>query len=566
MNLHRPGPSDSVGVRPATGGPVPAEPVAPRMDGAVDTGQEDEDRSILPGAHPVLSCAEALAWESALLGGDETREWAAMARAGRAVAHAVMRDACEVGGLGEHARLLVLCGKGHNGGDALIALRHLLEACAGASALVLVVPGFARLRPLVRRAMEDVQRAHGRRVDWIEVDGALDARDAARVWQALAGREFDLCLDGLFGMQFRSPLRAPADWLIELVNAHRRIRLRASVDLPSGLGDAGDTQPFSADFTYATGIVKRPALLAPCAGRLRYLDLDFFEHGWPRGADELILTEESLGALRRGREANTDKRTFGHLFVVSGSRTMPGAVMMSVEAALRSGVGLVTAFVPESLAAVGAARLPEAMWEPMPETPAGGLALEGRGAVVARAARCTGLLVGPGLGRERESLALAAELLRAIDVPAVLDADALQPDLVAVRGPEASAPRVVTPHAGELARIAGTDTPDPREVARTFGCTVAAKGAPTRITSGGAVYVSPFGGPVLARGGSGDVLAGLIAGQLAQGVDALEAAARGVVWHGLAADRLARATSQHAARATDLCVHLGPVLQDLAHG
>ncbi len=532
----------------------------------MSTDQDSDDRSILPGAHPVLSCADALAWESALLGGDSVREWAAMVRAGRAVADAVSMDAHEVGGLGERARLLVLCGKGHNGGDALIALRHLLDSRPGGTALVLVVPGFGRLRPLVRRAVEDLQRAHAGRVDWIEVDGALDSRDAARVWQALAGREFDLCLDGLFGMQFKPPLRAPADWLIELVNSHGRIRLRAAVDLPSGLGDAGDAQPFSADFTYATGIVKRPALQAGCAGRLRYLDLGFFEHGWPRGADELILTGESLGALRRGREANADKRTFGHLFVISGSRTMPGAVMMSVESALRSGVGLVTAFVPESLAAVGAARLPEAMWEPMPETPAGGLALEGRGAVVARAARCTGVLIGPGLGRDRESLALAAELLRAIDVPAVLDADALQPDLVGLRAPQASAPRVVTPHAGELARISGTDTPDPREVARRFGCIVVAKGAPTRITGGDPVYVSPFGGPVLARGGSGDVLAGLIAGQLAQGVDALEAAARGVVWHGMAADRLARTTSQHAARATDLCTHLGPVLQDLAHG
>lgn len=522
--------------------------------------------SIIPGAHPVLSCVEAKAWETGLLGGDPSSEWAAMTQAGRALAAAVIEDACEVGGLAEDARVLVLCGKGNNGGDALIALRHLLEARPRATALVLVVPGFSRLRPMVRRAVEDLQRAHVARLEWMEVDGAADGRDAARVWQALAGRAFDLCLDGLYGMQFQPPLRSPADWLIELVNAHRQIRLRAAVDLPSGVGEANDEVPFVADLTYATGIVKRPILGAASAGRVRYLDLGFFDHASAQKTRERVLTRGVLAPLLRSREATADKRTFGHLFVVSGSRTMPGAVMMAVEAALRSGVGLVTAFVPESLAAVCAARLPEAMWEPMPETPAGGLALEGCRAVVARAARCTGLLMGPGFGRERESLALVEELLRAIDVPTVLDADALQPELVGVRAPQATAARVLTPHAGELARIAGGDAAEPHELARRLAAVLVCKGAPTQLTGGGTLYFSPFGGPVLARGGSGDVLAGLIAGQLAQGVDPVEAAARGVVWHGLAADRLARATGQHSARVTDLCAHLGPVLQELAHG
>jgi len=522
--------------------------------------------SLLPGAHPVLSCAEALAWETALLGGDESREWTAMARAGRALATAVLDDAREVGGIGDDARLLVLCGKGHNGGDALIALRHVLATRSQAAALVLIVPGFFRLRPLVRRAVEDLHREHAARIEWIEVGGAADGGDAARVGQALAGRSFDLCLDGLFGMQFQPPLRAPADWLIKLVNAHRRIRLRVAVDLPSGVGATSDAHPFAADFTYATGIVKLPVLDAASAGRLRYLDLGFFEHANAPDATEHVLTRHVLAPLGGAREAASDKRTFGHLFVVSGSRTMPGAVMMAVESALRSGVGLVTAFVPESLATACAARLPEAMWEPMPETPAGALALEGRGAVVARAARCTGLLIGPGLGRERESLALVDELLRAIDVPTLLDADALQAELVTARAPGATAPRVLTPHAGELARIAGADTSELPALARRLACTLASKGAPTRVSDGRSLYVSPFGGPVLARGGSGDLLAGLIAGQLAQGVDPVEAAARGVVWHGLAADRLARETGQHSARVTDLCAHLGPVLQELAHG
>jgi NAD(P)H-hydrate epimerase len=126
---------------------------------------------------------------------------------------------------------------------------------------------------------------------------------------------------------------------------------------------------------------------------------------------------------------------------------------------------------------------------------------------------------------------------------------------------------VLTPHAGEFARISAGDATDDaalRATAAKLHATITLKGAPTRVSDGGAVYFNPFGGPVLARGGSGDVLAGLVAGQLAQGIGALEAAARGVVWHGRAADRLARANGQTSARVTELMPHLSAVLQEHA--
>jgi ADP-dependent NAD(P)H-hydrate dehydratase / NAD(P)H-hydrate epimerase len=534
----------------------------------------------IEAAHPILSCADAQAWEKQLFGGDDTKEWIAMSAAGRALGAAVRRDAQEIGGLPDSARVFVLCGKGHNGGDALIALHGLLDARPQATALVLPVPDFASLRPLTRRAIEELWRAHHARVEFVDVRHVLEAPEISGA--------FDLCLDGLLGMQFRPPLRAPATELIKRVNA-ADIRLRVAVDLPSGVGDTSDAQPFRADFTYATGTAKLPLFAAEnraSVGRVRYLDLGFFEVGAASAAipsmpgvgriaaeaaptlkadsqaQSFILIDRVLDPLRAVRPAHADKRTFGHLFVVSGSRTMPGAVLMSVESALLSGAGLVTAFVPESLAASFAARLPEAMWVPMPETLDGGLALEGRGSVVARAARCTALLAGPGLGRDRESLALIAEILRAIDVPAVLDGDALQTEIVAAHYPGSAPVRVLTPHAGEYQRIAGEEKlPD---AAKRLGATIVLKGAPTRVCESGAQYVSTFGGPVLSRGGSGDVLAGIVAGQLAQGVGALESAARGVVWHGLAADRLARAQGQTSARVTQLIPHLAAVLLERA--
>src|SRR5262249_20401087 len=133
---------------------------------------------------------------------------------------------------------------------------------------------------------------------------------------------------------------------------------------------------FQADFTYATGMVKAPLVGSLRAGRVRYLDLGFFEHdNFPR-VDSRVLLAQMLAPLAHLRPSLSDKRTYGHVFLVGGSRSYPGAIFMSVLAALRSGAGLVTAFVPESVVGALAARAPEAMWVGWPETPGGGLALE----------------------------------------------------------------------------------------------------------------------------------------------------------------------------------------------
>jgi NAD(P)H-hydrate epimerase len=334
--------------------------------------------------------------------------------------------------------------------------------------------------------------------------------------------------------------------LIEHVNT-LPIRLRAAVDLPSaGL--------FQADFTYATGSVKAPLMDSPAAGRIRYLDLGFF-NGEEAGGDR-VLTPAVLESLAGLRPAHCDKRSHGHVFVIGGSRSYPGAILMSVLAALRSGVGLVTACVPESVASAFAARAPEAMWVAWPETPTGGLALEGEYLLRERIKRATALVMGPGLGRESETLALAANIAKTASIPLVIDADALQPAVVDA----GNAPRIVTPHAGEFARISGGD--ELRAYAQRSGKLVLLKGPVTRVAHGGTVYHSFFGGPVLARGGSGDVLAGLIGGLLAQTPEEpLLAATRGLVWHGMAADRLARAFGQTPVSVTQLLDFLPAALR-----
>lgn len=505
-------------------------------------------------SRPVLTCAEAKAWESGLLK-TETAEWEAMQRAGRAVAGSIVEDFKEIGGLPEDARVLVLAGKGHNGGDALLAAKAILEELPRATAEVVLCFGEAALRPLARRALDGLRGTDiPTRVVVSQTSMSLETHATT----------YDLCIDGIFGFQFRAPMDAAAAALIASVNAHPDIRFRAAVDLPSGVGETSDATRFRADFTYATGIVKQPVVMpevAASVGRLRYLDLGFFKAARPEG-EAYVLTKELLAPLAALRASQTDKRTFGHLLVVGGSRSYPGAVVLAVRAALRSGTGLVTAFVPERLAPEYAARHPEAMWVGCPETTAGGLAEGTVRLIQERLSRATALLMGPGMSTEPEVLRTMEAIVRNTAIPLVLDADALRPEVLVAAGGQSV---ICTPHAGEYQRLGGRAGLRP---ASGRGEVVAVlKGPLTRVvveasrSESDPTYYSPFGGPVLARGGSGDILAGLIGGLLAQQpADPLLEACRGVVWHGRAADLLARARGQVAVEISEILEQLGPAL------
>lgn len=568
---------------------------------------------------PILTCAQAKALEAGLLGDDEGREWSAMQRAGAAVARAVLGDFQEIGGLPAAGRILVLVGKGHNGGDALLAAKAILERHPAASADVVFAFGERTLRPLAARAWRELQDGLGHRI---------------RVHRVIQGenndaKAYDLCLDGIFGFQFHPPVDAGAAELLQRINAHGGIRLRAAVDLPSGVGEESSDIAFRADFTYATGSVKRPLLVPENrerVGRLRYLDLGFFDAAGDGVSDlgpgslsnaavgrlrttdgkeksrggalgdrhtDFVLKPSILAPLAALRPAQSDKRTYGHLFVIGGSRRYPGAALMCVRAALRSGVGLVTAFVPESLVPSFAALAPEAIWVGWPVSPAGGLAPGGLPLLRERLGSASALVMGSGLGSEPETLGLVAEIVKLANLPTALDASALEPSiLAAARGRN---DMVCLPHAGEFKRLADGRDANPaalRALATETGATVVLKGAVTRIAGHAvlqpavetgipepctAVYHSFFGGPVLARGGSGDVLAGLVGGLLAQtaaeanrhgskGTSAtLVAACRGVVWHGLAADMLARDRGQAAVSATQLLDYLSAALREASN-
>lgn len=509
--------------------------------------------------HPILSCARSREWEEALLGDDPARQWDAMNRAGAALADSLCLDIRECLGKRVPEAALVLVGKGHNGGDAVIALRHILNRFGGMRAFLVFPFGLTGVRPLLRRCLDDLQAAHSSRLSFASLRKGNAEFLESQITALIGGARIDLCLDGVLGMQFHPPLRSPVRELVEVVNGMKAIALRAAVDVPSGLGDNSDDLALKVDFTYATGIAKHPLFETAnrsIVGRIRYLDLGFFDGHADTAAG--VLTEGILKFRRTLRDSQAHKKTFGHLFVVGGSANMPGAILMAVRAALKSGVGLVTAFVPESIAAEAAAMSPEAMWVALPQNPDdGGLALEGIKRALPLASRATGWVVGPGMGTGRETEAFIKGILDLSERPVLLDADALQPSIVARDWRRR--PCVLTPHAGEFIRISKrspglpVDPSDVIEFAGSRNLTVCLKGSPTRIVHGRSVINSVYGGPVLSRGGSGDIQAGLVGGRIAiPGTNFAEAVCQGVAWHGWASDRLAREKGQVAVKATDI--------------
>ncbi len=508
----------------------------------------------------------ALAWEKELLT-DEDATWEAMLRAGGAVGQGIWEDFLEIGPWPNAPRILVLAGTGHNGGDALLAAAEILRQRPAARITAVLTHPSKQLKPLTRRALERLQSQGNEQVTVLTRE-AVDR--LCGTWQ--------VAIDGVAGMQFSPPWRDGLEELIGWVNRlGERVLLRAAVDLPSGLEEKGVSAPehvFHADFTYATGIVKAPLVevaQAQFVGRLRYLDLGFFANQRPPAFQgQYVLSDSVLDSLRRLRPAGQDKRHYGHLFVLGGSRFMSGAVQMAIQAAVRSGVGLVTGLIAAPMVSRLAPLVPESMWLPLPTQPDGLLALETLIVTRHNMERAQAMVIGPGMEVDKHTRNLIARLAREISLPLLLDAGALQADIMpAVVGrSEESGPVIMTPHWGEfyrISRLEGAGYPsnrDLQEFCQKHHAVTVLKGPLTRISDGEIVIYIPRGGPVLARGGSGDLLAGIIGAQFAQmPTDPLAAACRGACWHALAADLLAQARGQTAVATTELLDFLSAALR-----
>ncbi len=279
-----------------------------------------------------------------------------------------------------------------------------------------------------------------------------------------------------------------------------------------------------------------------------------------------LLSRQEIQQLLPQRPREGHKGTFGHLFVLAGSRRFSGAVKLTCDGAMRSGVGLTTAGVPAPLADTLAAAFVEPMLLPLPVTDSGSIACEAADIVTDFAADKSAMVVGPGLSQDPSTMRLARRLALERALPLLLDADGLnafaaQRTRLALRDAATTADAVFTPHPGEMARLTGMTTKEIQQnraaaatkYAPLWRATVVLKGAATIIAApDGRIRQNPTGNPGMATGGAGDVLSGVIGALLAQGLEAFDAACIGVYVHGLAGDIAAREKSERGLIARDI--------------
>ena len=454
-------------------------------------------------------------------------------------------------------RVAVLCGPGNNGGDGLAAARR-LHARGIAPAIVLLAPP----EKLRGDPLANWKAARERDIPW------RAARDAA---PALA--EADLVIDAIFGTGLSRPLAGPARRLVEAANASGRPIL--AVDVPSGLsGDRGDVfgPAIRARATGAIAALKRCHVLYPA--RARCGEIAVVDIGIPDALLETrahrfaIVGREEIAPLFPRRAPDAHKGDAGRVVVVAGSRGKAGAALLAALGALRAGAGLVTIACPESIERGFLARLPEAMTRPLPDE-GGALAAGAAKALVPLLEDADAVAVGPGLGTGDGARRAVHAIVRS-GVPALFDADALN----AFAGrPEAfrrRAPAIVTPHPGEAGRLLGSpaaavqaDRPKAAaELARRTRAIAMLKGAGTICASpGGNLWLNPTGSPALAKGGTGDVLAGVGAALLAQGLEASDAAVAAAFVHGLAGEEAGAARGERGALASEVADAVAFVLR-----
>jgi NAD(P)H-hydrate epimerase len=293
-----------------------------------------------------------------------------------------------------------------------------------------------------------------------------------------------------------------------------------------------------------------------------------------RGIRTFVLEAADVAPLFPPRPRDVHKGTYGHLLVVAGSVGKTGAAALAARAGLRAGVGLVTVATAASAQPIVAALSLEAMTEALPETAARSLALKAREPIAALAEARDAVALGPGLGLDEETRALARELTASLPRPMVVDADALTAlagHLDALRG--VPSPRVLTPHPGEMARLVGGRVEDvqrdrvgaARAFAAAHGVHLVLKGAGTVIAQpDGRVLINPTGNPGMAKGGTGDALTGVLGALLARGIDVARAAPAAVYLHGLAGDLAAARVGEEALLAGDVIEALGEAFRRLA--
>ncbi len=487
-----------------------------------------------------------------------------MENAGRAVVAAIER---RLGGTAGR-KVVILCGKGNNGGDGLVVARHL--HARGADVRVFLA---GRLEQLSPDAALQARMVGGIGLPVAEVTTAAAAREA------LAGS--DLAVDALLGTGTRGEVTGLLAELIEALNASPVPVV--AVDVPSGL-NADTGQPCGccvrAVESVTFGVLKRGLVVYPgagYAGEVTLAPISIPPAAIAAEEIEVSLVEPAdARALLPTRDPWAHKGSAGSVLVLGGSAGMTGAAALAALAAMRIGAGLVRLAVPRSLNDILEAKATEVVTLPVAETEGRSFTAAGMREALARAGTPQCVALGPGLSQHPETVRAVYEVLPTIAAPLVIDADGLN---ALAEAPETfdrlAGPAVITPHPGEMSRLLRRGVGEIQadriaaatEAARRFGVVAVLKGARTVIAEpGGAVFINATGNAAMASAGMGDVLTGAIAGLIAQGLTPLDGAILGVFLHGLAGDLAATAVGGPGIVAGDVQERLPAALAALRGG
>lgn len=451
----------------------------------------------------------------------------------------------------------IFAGKGNNGGDGYVAARHLVN-----SGIETVVYSLAKTGELKGDAGANA-------ASWIKMGGEvrdiLSIEDLESCENSI--KRSSVIVDAIFGTGLSSKVEGIHAWVIEFINSlNKRV---VSIDIPSGIDASKGLvlgHAVKASVTATMAMPKLGLVLFPgstYSGAVEIVDI-----GVPRALLEEglikwnLLTEGDVRRVLKPRKIGSHKSAHGHLLVLAGSPGLTGAAYMAGVAAMRSGTGLATLGVPESLNAIMEVKTTEVMSIGLPETKDRTLGECSFKRIKELSKGKTALVIGPGVGSSEEIMRLIELIVNEIDMPLLIDADGLNsiaPRLSVLKAAKAGV--VLTPHPGEMARLLKVTAAQiqndrigsAQRLTEKTGATVVLKGALTIISSpDGQIYINPTGNPGLATAGTGDVLAGMLGGLLAQGYGPVEAAYVAAYVHGMAGDELRDLNGEAGMMATDL--------------
>ncbi len=464
--------------------------------------------------------------------------------------------------------IAVVCGHGNNGGDGYMAAKKLYEN--GARVCVLMVDG----QPKTNDAIDIMGRCERAGVHILQPNSEDSRKDMERFIM-----EADIVVDALYGAGFHGEMPEQLRHIVELINLTDAMVI--SADIPSGVcADSGEISEWCvrAKYTVAFTAMKPGHLIYPGAeycGTVMTAQIGISEEAVNAAEHTMMpIDYQSVRLCFPQRKADTNKGTYGTLVQICGSDGMAGAAVFSGKAAVQSGVGLVRSVLPRCIYPIVANHLIDPVYHPMEPNELGTLRAEdGDKLMELISVKGTAVLMGCGLGLNDDTKALVRRVITESEKPIVLDADglnAIADDPYVLKS--AKAPIIITPHPGEMARLSQTDAAHVQskrlsiagDFAEDFGVYVILKGANTLVSlPNGKTLINLSGNPGMAKGGSGDVLAGIISGLLAQGMRPEDACMCGVYIHGTAGDRAAQRFSQHSMTPTDIIFDLPSVFGEI---